>query len=246
MRIKRWLASSRASEMNPMRWFLCNLAFFALFMPQDLAAQETEYRMEIGGGVAAVSALTDVNSKLFGNMTVGGGGVLRFLLNPRMAMKVSLSYARLKGNTNGVKEFYPVQPGVAGTERLNFKVSGALYDLGGVYEINFLPYGYTMGYQGYHRLVPYLQLGIGMTYSDAGKAFTMNVPMGLGLKYKVGERINLGLDWVMHFSLSDKLEGLEAPSGIKSSGFRNKDHYATLFMTVTYDISPRCPNCNKD
>ncbi len=213
---------------------------------KGVAQDDVEYRMEIGAGLGFNAALTDVNSKLFGNMDMAGSAVLRFIINPRMAVKTSLTYAKLKGSTANVAEFYPANPDQPGTEKLAFEVSGDLYDLSAVYELNFLPYGYVRGYQGYHRIVPYLQAGLGLTYSDAGSAFTANIPIGIGVKYKAGPRLNIGLDWMMHFSLSDKLEGLEAPLGIQSSGFRNKDHYSILQLTLTYDISPRCPNCNKD
>ena len=118
-------------------------------------------------------------------------------------------------------------------------------DLSALYELHFLPYGYERGYQGYCRLVPYIQIGLGVSYGKAGKAFTMNLPVGIGAKYKIGPRLNLGLDGIAHFTLSDKLDGLEAPLGIKSSMFRNKDHYVTLLLTLTYDLNPRCPTCNK-
>ncbi len=240
----------RLVKMNRLRFFLrfvvVPLFLSVLFCGRMSAQEEVEYRMEVGGALGMNSALSDVNSKLFGNIGVAGGGVLRFLLNPRMAVKTSLTYARLSGDATGVDEFYPAVPGQSGTERRVFKVKGGLYDLSALYEINFLPYGYVQGYQGYRRLVPYLQMGLGFTYSDAGSAFTVNVPMGLGIKYKVAERLNLGLEWRMHLTLSDKLEGLEAPLGLKSSGFKNKDHYSLTLLTLTYDISPRCPTCNKD
>ena len=70
--------------------------------------------------------------------------------------------------------------------------------------------------------------------------------MGLGVKYKVAPGLNLGLDYLVHFSLSDKLDGLSAPLGIKSELFRNKDVYSALTLTLTYDLNPRCPTCNKD
>ena len=89
-------------------------------------------------------------------------------------------------------------------------------------------------------------MGFGITYGLAGKSFTANIPVGLGIKYKVAQRLNLGLDYLVHFSLSDKLDGLDAPLGISSSGFRNKDHYSALTLTLTYDLNPRCPTCNKD
>ncbi len=232
---------------SPAFRFVALPLLLAVLLCGSVSAQdEVEYHMEIGGGVGVNSALSDVNSRLFGNMGLAGGGTLRFLLNPRMAVKTSLTYARLSGDASGVEEFYPAVPGQSGMEQRVFKVSGGLYDLSALYEINFLPYGYVQGYQGYRRLVPYLQMGLGFTYSDAGSAFTLNVPFGIGMKYKLAERLNLGVEWRMHLTLSDKIEGLEAPLGIKSSGFKNKDHYALTLLTLTYDISPRCPTCNKD
>lgn len=215
--------------------------------PAGLAAQEaTEYRMEAGVGIGAGFSLNDVNSSFYGQTKAAGGALVRFILNPRMAIKTALSYTPLGGSTTNVENFYPARPGAAGTERLNFTASGGLTDLSALYEIHFLPYGYERGYQGFYRLVPYLQMGFGLTYSDAGDAFTVNFPIGFGLKYKIGRRLNLGLDWRIHFTLDDRLEGLEAPLGIPSGGFRNKDHYSVTLVTLTYDLAPRCPDCNKD
>lgn len=216
-------------------------------LPGHLSAQDdVEYRMEVGGAVGIDAALTDANSRLFGAVGMAGGALVRFVLNPRMAVKVGASYARLSGATTDVDHFYPATTAGATTERLDYRVSGGLTDVSALYELHFLPYGYIAGYQGFRRLTPYIEMGLGCTYSDAGNAFTVNIPLGAGLKYKAGRRLNLGLEWRMHLSLSDRLEGLKAPLGISSSGFKNKDHYALTLFTVTYDISPQCPECNKD
>lgn len=200
------------------------------------------YRLELGGGLGMGFHASDVKGKV----GLGGAAIARFPLNPRMAVKTQLSYLQVKGATDGLKEFYPSDPSQSGTDRLAYSVSSGVYDLSALYELHFLPYGYVRGYQGYCRLVPYIQGGFGLTYGSAGKALTANIPIGLGLKYKAAPRLNLGLDWMVHFSLSDKLDGLEAPLGIKSTGFRNKDHYSSLFLTLTYDLNPRCPTCNRD
>lgn len=222
-------------------------AVAALALCGSAAAQdEVEYRMEAGASAGICASLNDANSRLFGAAGAAGGGVLRFILSPRMAIKTTLTYGGMSGSTAGVKNFYPATPDAAGSERLVRTLSGGLLDAAALYELNFLPYGYVQGYQGFHRLVPYIQMGLGLTYADAGKAFTATIPIGAGVKFKAGPRLNLGLEWRMHFSLSDKLDGLEAPLGIKSTGFRNKDHYSLTLLTLTYDISPRCPNCNKD
>lgn len=203
---------------------------------------ETLYRLELGGGIGFGTGHTDLKGKWAADMAA----IARFPLNPRMALKTQLSYLNLKGSTEGQKNFYPALPDTPGTDRLAYSVSDAVIDASALYELHFLPYGYLRDYKGHCRLVPYLQMGFGLTYGKAGKAFTANIPLGVGLKYKVAERLNLGLDWLVHFTLSDKLDGLEAPLGISSSGFRNKDHYSALSLTLTYDLNPRCPTCNRD
>lgn len=224
-----------------MRYLICLLA---LVCSLHAAAQndETVYRLELGGGVGMGLNLTDVDGKI----GLAAAAVARFPLNPRMAVKAQFSYSQIKGATDGIKNFYPIDPSQPGSDRLHYEVSDGIYDLSALYELHFLPYGYVRDYKGYSRIVPYLQMGFGLTYGPAGKAFSANIPLGFGVKYKVAPRLNLGLDWLMHFSLSDKLDGLDAPLGIKSSGFRNKDHYSTLTLTLTYDINPRCPTCNRD
>lgn len=203
---------------------------------------ETLYRLELGGGIGFGTGHTDLKGKWAADMAA----IARFPLNPRMAVKTQLSYLNLKGSTEGQKNFYPALPDTPGTDRLAYSVSDAIVDASALYELHFLPYGYLRDYKGHCRLVPYLQMGFGLTYGKAGKAFTANIPLGVGVKYKVAERLNLGLDWLVHFTLSDKLDGLEAPLGISSSGFRNKDHYSALSLTLTYDLNPRCPTCNRD
>ena len=231
-----------------MNFIRLSILSLTLAFASPLAAQDddVEYRYELGAAAGIDFSLTDVNSKWFGNTQFAGGAVARFLLNPRMAIKTTLSYAKIGGSTDHIKNFYPAAPSAPGTETLHFKANSGLIDLSALYEINFLPYGYAQGYQGYKRLVPYLQMGMGFCYSTKGKAFSANIPLGFGVKYKVAPRLNLGLEWRMHLSMSDKIENLEAPLGIESSGFKNKDHYSFTLLSITYDLSPRCPNCNKD
>ena len=229
---------------------ILRLFFFllALTFAGQLAAQDddVEYRIELGAAAGIDFSLTDVNSKWYGNAQIAGGAVARFILNPRMTIKTALTYGKLSGSSDKIKNFYPINPELPGTEQLKFKADGDVYDLSALYELHFLPYGYTQGYQGFKRIVPYIQAGFGLSYGSAGKAFTANIPLGFGVKYKIAPRLNLGLEWRMHLSLSDKLENLEAPLGIKSSGFKNKDHYSFTLLSITYDLAPRCPNCNKD
>ena len=149
-----------------------------------LAQDETVYRLELGIGGGVNFMLSDANSAFYGDSKLAAGFVARFPLNPRMAVKTALTYGKIGGNTEGVENFFPANPNATGSERLKHQFSGGLFDLTALYELHFLPYGYEQGYQGYSRIVPYIQAGFGLSYSSAGKAFTPNFPVGVGLKYK--------------------------------------------------------------
>jgi hypothetical protein len=208
--------------------------------------EETEYRMEWGVGVGTSFGLTDVNSKFFGGSHVAGELLARFPLNPRMAIKAQLGAGGLRGNTVNVDNFYPADPNVSGPTMLQYAYKGAIIDLSALYELHFLPYGFQQDFREFKRISPYIQMGLGLTYGTPSNAFTFNIPLGAGVKFKVSRRVNLGLEWRMHFTPSDKLDGLKAPLGIKSGGFRNKDYYSFTQLTITYDLAPRCPTCNRD
>ena len=210
------------------------------------AAQEEEhYTKEFGVAVGGNFMLNDVNAKPYGGTHFSGGLLLRFLLNPRMAVKVMGSYNIIKGDTGNTDNFYPSTDAGNTGQRLQKHFSGGITDVSATYELNFLPYGYKRGYQGYRRFTPFIQMGLGLTYSDAGKAFTANIPLGVGLKWKVGPRINMALDWTMHLTPSDALDDIKHPKGVKASGFRNTDHYGITMITLTYDFSKKCPACQR-
>lgn len=222
------------------------IALILLVAALPAAAQEEEhYTKEFGAALGSNFMLNDVSNTPFAHSNVSGGALLRFILNPRMAVKTMITYNGVSGNTMGVDEFYPAHPDQASPDRLQTSFKGGITDLSATYELHFLPYGYKRGYQNYRRFTPYIQAGFGLTYSDAGKAFTANIPLGVGLKWKVGPRINMALDWAMHLSLSDKLDNISAPSSIPTEMFRGKDHYATTMITFTYDFSKKCPACQR-
>ena len=111
-----------------------------------------------------------------------------------------------------------------------------------LYELHFWGYGTgTATYKGHKRWVPYIQLGIGGTY--CGDVFTMNLPVGFGIKYKLKDRWNVGFDCSVHFTLSDKLDGIEDPYSIKSGFLKNKDSYCLTTFYVSYDLCPKLRKC---
>lgn len=219
------------------------IAFFTLVSLGAKAQEEYEYKMEIGVGAGMVSYEGDFNGSIVKNMQPSASLILRRIFNPYMGVKLDVMYGKLKGSSADVKTYYP------GYDDNPIEFSNTLLDAGLTFEYNFWPYGTGREYRGAKRLTPFVFLGIGATYVTGGgeNAFTANVPIGLGVKYKIGKRLNLGLEWAMHFSFSDKLDGVEDPYGIESSGvFKNTDCYSALKLTLTYSFMPKCKICNKD
>ena len=91
-------------------------------------------------------------------------------------------------------------------------------------------------------------MGMGFTYGQAVKpeksTFTLNIPLGIGVKYKLKPRVNMGMDWKFHFTLSDQLDGIVDPYGIKGSMLKNKDTYSMLMFYISYDLMPKYRKCN--
>lgn len=208
------------------------------------AQDDPQYRMEIGAGVGMVSYEGDFNGNMLKNMQPMFSALWRYNFDPYKDLRLSATYGKLKGSSKDVDTYYPDYA----TEEYSFNRN--LLDVSLVFEYNFWPYGTGRDYRGAKRLTPYIYGGIGATSASGGgskSVFTANVPIGLGVKYKLNERMNLGLDWGIHFSLSDELDGVKDPYQVKSSGmFKNTDCYSMLQLTLTYSFKAKCRTCNKE
>lgn len=210
---------------------------------QTQAQDDVEYRMEVGAGVGLVSYLGDFNGSVVKNMQPMGSLVWRWVFNPRMALRAKGSYGKLKGASADVQTYYPDM------QAKPYQFNHSLGDLGVTFEYNFWPYGTGRDYRGAKRLTPFIFGGVGGTYVSGGPkdVWTAHVPLGLGVKYKLGDRVNIGLEWAAHFSLSDKLDGVVDPYLVKSSGlFKNTDGYSALLVTLTYSFQAKCRTCHND
>lgn len=205
----------------------------------QLRAQE-DYRFEIGGGVGMTGYLGDANSNLFRSPSWDLEGIFRYIANPRIALKTNLFAGGLRGNTEHMTDVLP--------DGRNFKFTTTFYELSELFEFNFLNYGIGESYRKLKRITPYITAGLGATmWTTGGKTgASFTIPMGFGVKFKPSRRLNLGLEFLMKKTFTDRLDGddLDDPAGIKSSFMKNTDWYSTLTFTVTYEFSKRCAVCN--
>jgi hypothetical protein len=215
------------------------------------AQDEPEYKLELGANAGLVAYEGDFNGNLMKGLRPMGGVVAKYKPNPRMAWAASLSLGQLKGSSDNDKTYYPA----SATQPIEF--TSTLTDFSLRYEYNFWAFGTGREYFGAKRLTPFIAIGLGLAYANS--KLTQNgettkkgtlvgqLPIGIGLKYKLATRLNLAAEWMMHFTGGDKLDGVGDPYGIESSGlFKNTDCYSTLYITLTYDLWAKCRTCHKE
>ena len=203
------------------------------------AQDEPEYKLEIGAGTGLISYVGDYNSSLSKNLQPWFVMTAKYRLDPRMAFSLNIGTGKIKGSSNATSTWLP-----SGDYEFNNRITES--DLR--FEYNFWPYGTGREYRGARRFTPFVTTGIGATfYGGPEKGATMNLPIGAGVKYKIGERLNLTAEWAMRLTLSDKLDGSKDPIGIKSSGiFKNTDCYSVLQISLSYDLWEKCKTCYKE
>ena len=207
---------------------------------QKATAQE-DYRFDAGGGIGMTGYLGDANtSNLWSNPGFDGMLLFRYMKNPRIAFKTGLYVGTLTGNTENMTDVFP--------DAAQFKFSTTFFELCEMFEFNFFNYGIGERYRRLKRWSPYITAGLGATLWTTGgyTGVAATLPFGIGVKYKIKERLNLGLEFLMKKTFSDSLDGpmLSDPHAIKSGFAKNTDWYSTLSVTLSYEFSKRCATCN--
>lgn len=213
---------------------------FALLAMALMAATAVaqEYRYEVGPALGVSGYIGDISSgNMYKHPGIVGGGVFRYNMNSRIAFKGNLLYASISGNSNDCASKFP--------DGEHYEFKSHLVDLGAQAEFNFLNYGVGAKYKNYSRISPYMVLGVGATAAFVdGTHFTFNIPMGVGVKYKVKERLNLGFEFTMRKAFGDRLDGLSDLYRIQHGFAKNTDWYSVAMFTITYEFSKRCSKCH--
>ena len=216
----------------------------AVISAASLRAQtEDEYLMEVGGGLGLMSYQGDFNSSITRCQQPMFSLLGRRLFGPWMGAQASISYGTAKGSASDVSSYHPD----SSLKPLAYEFSNRVIEGSVRFEYNFWPFGTGREYRGAKPLTPFIFLGFGGTYVDTeqGSDFALNLPIGAGVKYKLAPRLNLALEWAMHFTGTDKLDGLADPAKVTSKGaLKNKDSYSCLQVTLTYSFMAKCRTCH--
>ena len=221
------------------------LLLFLLGLISDVSAQE--YKYEIGGGIGTSMYMGDANKNaFFSGWHPAAGVVYRKNNNFRWAMKGNLLLGKISGDTKNMDNVYP--------DNASASFDRIFCELGGQMEFNFLPYSDKYAYLQTSRITPYLFAGFGVTYASGNDSFFgLNLPVGVGVKYKVRNRVNLGMEYSFRRLFSDGLDApdksgfhLDNPYKINGGMLKNKDWYSLIQFSITWDFGPNDRPCTNE
>lgn len=217
------------------------ILLLSALLPHFNAAAQEDYRFDIGGGVGMTGYLGDANtSNLYQNPSWDVELLFRYIANPRWAFKSNVYIGGLRGDSSQMTNVFPNDE--------TYKFTTTFYEIGEMAEFNFFSYGMGEYYRKLRRFSPYITGGLSVTCWSVGGRTTagFTLPFGVGAKFKLNRRLNIGVEFLMKKVFTDRLDGeqLNDPMGIKSSFAKNTDWYSTLTFTLSYEFSKRCAVCN--
>lgn len=198
----------------------------------------SQYRLEIGGHGGGNFYIGDANpTTLFSDMGAMYGAIVRYNTNYRYALKANVFKGSVSGNVSADN------PNIPGLENdVSFQTD--YYDIGFNVEFNFFPYTREDEPKA-SALSPYIFTGAGTTIIPSGDII-FNIPFGLGVKYMVAERLNIGAEFGMRKLFSDNLENrmvIDDPNESNESNFINNDYYSNISFFITFSLANRTWQC---
>lgn len=217
--------------------YYCLVLFIGLFFPAKALSQE--YKYEIGAATGTSFYMGDANkTKLYLHPGISGGVFFRYNINFNWAIKTNLIVGKVSGDNKDSGYIFPIDQ--------DRGFSRSFKELGTQVEFNFLPYSDKYSYIGTKPYSPYVFAGAGLTHASGESSFFgINMPLGIGFKYKVRNRINIGLEFSMRKLFADHFDVMDNPYGIRSSMLKNKDWYSLTMIFLTWEFSSRTDPCHR-
>lgn len=206
-----------------------------------MSAQSAPYKFDFGVQAGISGYIGEANtSNIFNKPGFDGELSFRYIGNVRWALRGVLSTFGISGTTEGQENVLP--------DNAVYSFKSQIYDLGFRGEFNFFPYGIGETYKRLRRWTPYVTAGIGFAVASvAGTTrFAPTLPLGIGLKFKLKPRLNLGVEFTMTKAFNDNFDGpdLSELNKIKTEFYKNTDWYSRLTVGISYEFGERCETCH--
>jgi hypothetical protein len=212
--------------------------FFALMVFPNLSEGQKNIAgagiHELGVGIGALNYTGELSPGF--NLTFfrpGGMLFYRHNFSPVVSLRVSLLGGSLFADESKLNE------PIAQARNKNF--SSGIIELGTTVEYNFFNYRPK---KEQYRYTPYLTTGIAVYKTQLSGGGGIALPMGVGLKYRVNKRINLGLELLARKTFTDKIDGIDsAMVGVhQTASINEKDWYYYAGFSISWtSYSVVCP-----
>ena len=194
-----------------------------------------QHKADIGLFAGMSYYMGDINPKrYFYSPSPAFGGIYRYNINKRYALRFNAYYATIKGSDfDFPKNYHPDRPSVS--------FSTSLLDLGSNIEFNFLPYIPTVNRLDYST---YITAGLGYSLilgSTVNAKNTFTIPFGAGIKINISDRLSSGAELTFRKTFTDVLDGIGGP--LEKSLIHNNDWYSFFGVFITYKFFKFAANC---
>jgi hypothetical protein len=212
-------------------------------------------KLEVGLLAGAIYYMGDFNPNLIPlqNPFVYGGVMARYNIARYLSLRSNLAFAYITGNAKGI-EGLPSDPW-----NKNWEFLRPMFFLDALAEFNFMPYD-AIDLRKKQRFTPLLSLGVGASYlhkdvyahntSQSVKSnkaiFLFDVPVGIGAKWCIAERLTLGVEWTFRITFNDDVDFYNGVNE-EHSPVINNDWLGTVGLSLSYIIkyNRSCPAHNR-
>ena len=211
-----------------------------IMLQEPVRAQEAAYKWNVGLNMGIGGYLGDYNpGNVLSNVGFAGKVGANYIYDSRWEFSANLGYQSVKGDIKGNEDKFPT----------NFPVSfnATAVDLSFRVEFNFFPFGIGETYKALKIWTPYIAAGVGLAGAKPQHhAFVMapELPVAVGVKYKVTPRMNLKLEFSVAKTFSSSIDAMTSPYGIDRTWLRHTDWLTSLQVGVSYEFGERCATCH--
>lgn len=204
--------------------FSALLSFPVLLFGQTKTALS---RSELGPFVGGSYYIGDLNQKHFNNTNLALGIVYRYNIHSRTTWRTNFTY--------GSVEAYDSESPRSENVNRNLSFQSKLFELGTGFEFNYLPFevghdyfkgtGYLLAELALVRMNPMTEYngdqvelqplgtegqGTSLSSKDNYLKTQLSIPIGVGFRFSIGERLCLGLEYGIRFMFTDYLDDVGA------------------------------------
>ncbi len=205
------------------------LIFILFFKIASLWAQEYEIGLAVGGG----NYVGDIGREYyFYPNKIGGGIVFKRTINQWFSLRFNLNYLQLQAIDTEAESL--------GRQLRGFESNADILHFSAGIEYNFMARNPFLRLQSIHRFTPYFYTGAGLAnYTGAfhyGKqddkilkynGAHLNIPMVLGIKYKISQHFIIAIESGAYYYLTDNLDGTNAYFGDENKVITDKTSFST-------------------